>query len=79
MQIAAVILVLLVVGAILGSALNFAGVFLGIPLVLIFLGAVIGKETLERQRRILRMKRFQREARARKLEFSEEDKRTMIS
>jgi Sec-independent protein secretion pathway component TatC len=79
MQIAAVILVLLIVGAILGSTLNFAGVFLGIPLVFLFLGAVIGKETLDRQRRILRMKRFRREAQAQKVQFSEEDKRTMIS
>ena len=79
MQIAFVIVAILVVGAVVGSTLNFAGPFLGIPVVLIFIGLVVSKETLERQRRILRMKRFQREARARKLEFSEEDKRTMIS
>ena len=78
MQIAIVILAVLVVGAIVGSALNFAGVFLGIPFVLIVIGLIVGKEFLERQRRITQMKRFQRDARTRKVEFSEADKRTMV-
>ncbi len=78
MQIAFGILALLVVGAILGSTLNFAGVFLGIPLVFLFLGAVVGKETLERQRRIMQMKRFRNSAKAQKVDWSAEDKRTMI-
>ena len=79
MQIAAVILVILVIGAILGSTLNFAGVFLGIPFVFIFLGAVLAKEQLARQRKVQQMRRFRRDSRARKVEFSEEDKRTMVS
>jgi Sec-independent protein secretion pathway component TatC len=79
MQIAFGILALLVVGAILGSTLNFAGVFLGIPLVFLFLGAVVGKEQLERQRRIMQMKRFRRDAQARKLPPTEEDKRTLVT
>jgi Sec-independent protein secretion pathway component TatC len=78
MQIAIVILAILVVGAIVGSTLNFAGVFLGIPIVLLFIGAVIGKEQMARQRKVMQMKRFQRDARARKVEFTEADKRTMV-
>ncbi len=78
MQIAFAILAILVVGAILGTTLNFAGLFLGIPIVFIFLGAVLGKEQLGRQRRINQMKRFRRDAQARKIEFSEADKRTMV-
>jgi|1185.fasta_scaffold545710_2 hypothetical protein len=78
MQIAFAILAILIVGAIVGSTLNFAGLFLGIPIVLIFIGAVIGKETIERQRRIMQMKRFRRDAQARKVDFSEEDKRTLV-
>jgi uncharacterized membrane protein YdjX (TVP38/TMEM64 family) len=78
MQIAIAIIAILIVGALLGTTLNFAGLFLGIPIVFLFLGAVIGKETLERQRRIMQMKRFRRDARARKVEFSEADKRTMV-
>jgi hypothetical protein len=78
MQIAIVILVILVVGAIAGSTLNFAGVFLGIPIVLIVIGLIVGKEGMERQRKVLQMKRFRRDAKARKVEFSEADKRTMV-
>jgi hypothetical protein len=78
MQIAIAILVILVLGAIVGSTLNFAGVFLGIPIVLIFIGAVLGKELLDRQRKVLQMKRFRRDARAKKVDFSEADKRTMV-
>jgi Sec-independent protein secretion pathway component TatC len=76
--IAFAIIALLVVGAVLGSALNFGGIVLGVPLVLLFIGAIIGKETMERQQRILRMKRFRREARAQKVEFDTADKRTVV-
>jgi uncharacterized membrane protein len=78
MAIAITIIVLLVIGAIVGSAINFGSLFLGIPLVLIFIGAVIGKETLERQNRIMQMKRFRNSARAQKADFTADDKRTMI-
>ena len=78
MQIAITILVILIVGAIVGSTLNFAGVFLGIPIVLIFIGAIIGKEGFERQRKVMQMKRFRRDAQAQKVDFSEADKRTMV-
>ena len=78
MQIAIVILVILVLGAIAGTTLNFAGLFLGIPIVFLFLGAVIGKEQMARQRKVMQMKRFRRDARTRKAEFTEADKRTMV-
>ena len=78
MGIAITILVILIVGAIVGSVLNFAGIFLGIPIVLIFIGAVVGKEFFDRQRKVLEMKRFRRDARAQKVNFSEADKRTMV-
>ena len=78
MQIAIGILAILIIGAILGTTLNFAGLFLGIPIVFIFLGAVLGKEQLERQRKVSQMKRFRRDAQVRKVEFSEVDKRTMV-
>jgi uncharacterized membrane protein len=78
MPIAITIILLLVVGAFLGSAINFGSAFLGIPLVLIFIGAVIGKEAMERQRGIMQMKRFRNSARAQKVDFTPEDKRTMV-
>ena len=78
MQIAFAILAILVLGAIVGTTLNFAGLFLGIPIVFVFLGFVLGKEQLERQRRINQMKRFRQDAQARRVKFSEEDRRTMV-
>jgi uncharacterized membrane protein len=78
MPIAITIVFLLIVGAIVGSTINFGSLFLGIPLVLIFIGAVIGKEGMDRQRRIMQMKRFRNSARAQKVNFTPEDKRTMI-
>jgi Sec-independent protein secretion pathway component TatC len=78
MGIAIAILGLLVVGALVGSALNFGGIILGVPLVLLFIGAVIGKETMQRQQRILQMKRFRRDARTQKIDFDATDKRTVV-
>lgn len=78
MSIAITVLVLLIIGALIGSAINFGSVFLGIPLVLIFIGAIIGKETMERQSRIMKMKRYRESARAQKVNFDAEDKQTLI-
>jgi Sec-independent protein secretion pathway component TatC len=78
MQIAFVILALLIVGALVGSALNFAGIFLGIPFVLIFVGVLVMSEGFARQRKVLQMKRFRRDAAAKKVDFSEADKRTLV-
>ena len=78
MGVAIAIIALLVVGGFVGAALNFGSGILGIPLVLIFIGALIGKEAMQRQRRILQMKRFRREARARKVKFDEDDLRTTV-
>jgi uncharacterized membrane protein len=78
MPIAIAILALLIVGAVVGSAINFGSIFLGIPLVFLFIGAVVGKEGMDRQRRVMQMKRFRNSARAQKVDFTPEDKRTMI-
>ena len=78
MQIAVTIVGLLIIGAIAGSLINFGSIFLGIPLAFIFIGLVVGKEGYDRQRRILQMKRFRNSARAQKVDFTSEDKRTMV-
>ena len=77
MGIAITIIGLLLLGGVVGS-LAFGAPYVGIPLVLLFIGAVIGKEQMERQNRILRMKRFRREARAQPVSFDEVDKRTVV-
>jgi len=78
MQIAIVILAILVVGALVGSTLNFAGLFLGIPIVFLFIGLLIGKEGFDRQRKVMQMKRFRNDSKTKKIDFSEADKRTMV-
>ena len=78
MQIAVFIVGLLIIGAIVGSLINFGSIFLGIPLALIFIGVVVGKEGFDRQRRIMQMKRFRNSARAQKVDFTPDDKRTLV-
>jgi hypothetical protein len=78
MEIAFTIVGLLVIGAIVGSLINFGSIFLGIPLAFMFIGLVVGKEGFDRQRRILQMKRFRNDARAQRVDFTPEDKRTMV-
>ncbi len=78
MAIAITILGILIVGAIVGSVLNFAGVLLVIPFVLIFIGVIVMKEAVQAQNQMNQMKRFRREARAQKVDFTEADKRTVI-
>jgi hypothetical protein len=78
MQVAVAIVGLLIIGAVVGSLINFGSIFLGIPLVFIFIGVVVGKEGFDRQRRILQMKRFRESARSQKVDFTSDDKRTMV-
>ena len=78
MQIALPILGLVIAGLILGAAINFTTGILAVPLILVFIGGVIGKEQMERQQRILRMKRFRREAAARPQNLTAKDKRTVV-
>lgn len=77
MGIAIAIIGLIVLGGIVGS-LAFGAPYVGLPLVLLFIGAIVGKEQMERQNRILRMKRFRREAQAHQVHFDEVDKRTVV-
>src|SRR4051812_24354799 len=77
MPIAIPILGILVVSLVVGSLLNFTFLFLAIPLILIFFGAIAGTEALNRQRRIWQMKRFRRSAKAHKVEFDDEDRKTI--
>ena len=77
MPIAIAIVGILVISLVVGSLLNFTFLFLAVPLVLIFFGALLGKEAMDRQRRIWQMKRFRRSAKAQKVDFTEDDKKTI--
>jgi hypothetical protein len=73
------IILLVLVGLALGSLLNFAAAFLAIPIVAILLiGFVITSDTLQRQRRISKMRQFRHTARAQKAGLTDEDKRTVV-
>jgi uncharacterized membrane protein len=80
MNAAAVLLVLaiLIIGAAIGSLINFGFGFLALPLIAAFGWLALGKEMMQRQRKILQMKRFRRDARARKVQFDEDDKKTIV-
>ena len=78
MQVAGPILLIVVIGLILGAAVNFTTAIFAVPAILLFIGFVISKEQMERQQRVLRMKRFRREARARPVDLTPEDKRTVV-
>jgi hypothetical protein len=77
MPIALLILALVIVGLAVGSLINFAFGFFAIPILFLFGWIAIGKEAIERQRRIGQLKRFRREARAQKVDFSEDDRKTI--
>ena len=77
MGIAVAIIGLMLAGIAVGS-IAFGAPWVGLPLVLLFIGGVIGKEQMARQNRILRMKRFRREARAQQVTFDAGDKRTLL-
>jgi UPF0716 family protein affecting phage T7 exclusion len=71
------VLALLIIGAAVGSVINFGFGLLALPLLAAFGWLAVGKEGLQRQKKIQQMKRFRREARARKVEFDDDDKRTI--
>ena len=77
MGIAVAIIGLILIGGAVGS-IAFGAPWVGFPLVLLFIGGVIGKEQTMRQNRILRLKRWRREARAQQVDFDAGDKRTLV-
>jgi uncharacterized membrane protein YdjX (TVP38/TMEM64 family) len=78
MYLALAIVVVALFGAILGTALNFMGVFMAIPLAFIVIGFAVTREQMSRQRRVQQLHRFRKAARARETEFTPADKRTVV-
>jgi hypothetical protein len=71
---------MIVIGLILGSLINVAVGFLAIPIVLfILLNVFLVSEMSQKQRRIAKLRKFRQSARARKTDFTEEDKRTVAT
>lgn len=78
MPIALAILALVIVSLIIGSLLNFTFLFLAVPLILLLFMGMAGSEAMRRQRRVWQMKRFRRGAKAQKIDFDEDDKKTIV-
>jgi len=73
------IVLLLLVGLALGASLNFAAAFLAIPIVaFLLLNWVMISDTVQRQRRIHKMRQFRHTARAQKAGLTDQDKRTVV-
>jgi membrane protein DedA with SNARE-associated domain len=71
------VIAILIIGATVGSLINFGFGFLALPFLFVFGWLAVGKESLQRQKKIQQMKRFRRDAKARKVEFDEDDKKTI--
>ena len=78
MNLALAIVAVVLIGGFLGTALNFMGVFMAIPLALIVIGFAVTREQMARQRRVRQLHRFRQSARARETEFTPADKRTVV-
>jgi hypothetical protein len=73
------VLSMIVLGLLLGSLINPGIGLLAIPVVLfVLLNVVMVSDTVQRQRRIHKMRQFRNSARAQKVDFTERDKRTVV-
>jgi hypothetical protein len=73
------VLSMIVLGLLLGALINPGIGLLAIPIVLfILLNFVMVSDTVQRQRRIHKMRQFRNSARAQKVDFTEQDKRTVV-
>jgi uncharacterized protein YacL len=74
------LLATIVIGLALGSLINFGFAFLAIPIVLfIMLNAFLVTEMTQKRRRVGQLRRFRQSARAKKVDFTDEDKRTVAT
>jgi predicted MFS family arabinose efflux permease len=71
------ILALVIIGLVIGSVIHWAFAFLALPLLGAFGWLAVGQEALQRQKKIQQMKRFRRAAKARKVEFDDDDRKTI--
>jgi hypothetical protein len=73
------VLSMIVLGLLLGALINPGIALLAIPLVLFgLLNFVMVSDTVQRQRRIHKMRKFRNSARAQKMGLTDQDKRTVV-
>jgi UPF0716 family protein affecting phage T7 exclusion len=71
------ILALVLIGLAIGSVISWWWTLLALPLLAVFGWMAVGKEELERQKKIQQMKRFRRSVRGSKVHFDEDDRKTI--
>jgi hypothetical protein len=70
---------LILIGAALGATLNFAAVFLAFPIVAILLANfLIFGDFADRRRRVHRLQQFRKSSRAKKVDFTDRDRHTVV-
>ena len=73
------VLSMIVLGLLLGALINPGIGLLAIPIVLfVLLNVVMVSDTVQRQRRIHKMRQFRNSSRTQKVAFTEQDKRTVV-
>lgn len=73
------IVLLILIGLALGATFNFAAGFLAIPIVgFLLINFVMVSDTMQRQRRIHKMRQFRNSSRTRKVDFTDQDKHTVV-
>lgn len=73
------ILSMIVLGLLLGALINPGIALLAIPIVLfLLLNFVMVSDTVQRQRRIHKMRQFRNSSRAKKVDLTERDKHTLV-
>jgi uncharacterized membrane protein len=71
------VLAVVIVGLAVGSVINFGFGLLAIPILALFGWVAVGSAAFKRQQKIQQLKRFRNDARAQKIEFNEDDKKTI--
>jgi hypothetical protein len=73
------IVLLVIIGLALGTLVNFAFGFLAIPIVAMLLaGFLVTSDAMNRRRRIHKLQQFRKSSRTEKVDFTEQDKRTVV-
>jgi hypothetical protein len=73
------VLSMILIGLAIGTLFNFAFAFFAIPIVLVFFASwFFTTEGMQRQKRLGQMKKFRTASRARKVDFTDQDKRTLV-
>ena len=73
------IVLVIIIGLVLGTLINFAFAFAAIPIVAILgAGVLVTSDALHRRRRVHKVQQFRKSSRAQKVGFTDRDKHTVV-